>query len=163
LNFTLKGLDEARAAIGRVQQCRQRLVRLRDGLERAGGDDLAAATMAANAAFTAAMGDDLNVSEALAAAFEFVGVVNRAVPSVAGSKTALAAFARFENVLGCFGAEPKADATGDAPAELVALLDQRKAAKKAKDFALADRIRDQIAAAGWKIVDAPTGARLEKS
>ena len=163
LNFTLKGLDEARAAIARVQQCRQRLVRLRDGLERAGAEDLATAVTAANEAFTAAMSDDLNVSEALAAVFDFAGAVNRAVPSVVGAKTALAAFARYEDVLGCFGSEPKADATGDAPAELVALLEQRKAAKKAKDFAAADRIRDQIAAAGWKIVDAPTGARLEKA
>ena len=162
LNFTFQGLDAARSAIGRVTQCRQRLVRFRDGLERAGSDDLAAATAKANAAFTAAMSDDLNVSEALAAVFEFVGAANKGSPSVAGAAAALQAFARFEDVLGCFGQEPKADATGDAPAELLALLPQRKAAKQAKDFATADRIRDQVAAAGWKIVDTPTGARLEK-
>ncbi len=163
LNFTLKGLDEARAAIGRVQQCRQRLVRVRDGLERAGTDDLAAACTAANDAFTAAMQDDLNVSGALAAVFDFVALANKAPVSVAGAKAALAVFARAEDVLACFGPEPKADTTSDAPAELLALLEQRKAAKKGKDFAAADRIRDQIAAAGWKIVDAPTGARLEKA
>ncbi len=163
LNFTLQGLDEARAAIGRVQQGRQRLVRFRDGLERAGSDDLATAVAAANEAFTAAMSEDLNVSEALAALSGLVNAGNRAQPSAVGAKSALAAFARFEDVLGCFGPEPKADATGDAPAELVALLPQRTAAKKAKDFATADRIRDQIAAAGWKIVDAPSGSRLEKA
>jgi cysteinyl-tRNA synthetase len=163
LNFTLAGLDEARAAIGRVQQCRARLVRVRDGTERAGGDDLAAAVKKANDAFTAAMSDDLNVSEALAAVFDFVAAANKAQPSALAAKQALAAFARFEDVLGCYGAEPKADATADAPPELLALLPQRKAAKQAKDFATADRIRDRIAAAGWKIVDTPTGARLEKA
>jgi len=163
LNFTLAGLDEARAAIARVQQGRARLVRVREGNERAGHDDLAAATATANAAFTAAMQDDLNVSEALAAVFEFVAACNRAEPSVAGASTALRAFARFEDVLACFGPEPKADATGDAPPELLQLLEQRKAAKKAKDFARADRIRDELAAAGWKIVDTAQGARLERT
>ena len=162
LNFTLKGLDEARAAIGRVQQCRQRLVRVRDGLEKAGTDELVAASKAANDAFTAAMQDDLNVSGALAAVFDFVALANKAPVSVVGAKAALAVFARADDVLGCFGGEPKADATGDAPAELVALLEERKAAKQRKDFAAADAIRDRIAAAGWKIVDAPTGARLER-
>jgi cysteinyl-tRNA synthetase len=162
LNFTLKGLDEARAAIGRVQQCRQKLVRVRDGLERAGTEDLAAAAAAASAAFTAAMSEDLNVSEALAAVFDFVALVNKAPVSVAGAKAALAVFARAEDVLGCLGGEPKADVTGEAPAELVALLAERKAAKARKDFAAADAIRDRVAAAGWKIVDAPGGARLER-
>lgn len=163
LNFTLKGLDEARAAIARVNEARKKLVRVRDGGERAGGDDLAAAVQTANDAFTAAMCDDLNVSEALAAVFEFVGAVNRAAPSVDGATAALAAFARFEDVLGVFGDEPKADEGSDAPAELVALLDERKQAKAAKDWARADAIRDQVAAAGWKIVDTPKGARLERA
>jgi cysteinyl-tRNA synthetase len=162
LNFTLKGLDEARAAIQRVQVCRQRLVRHRDGLEVPGKADLAAEVAAAQAAFTAAMSEDLNVSEALAAVFEFVGACNRAQPSAAGAAAALQAFARFEDVLGCFGPEPAADATAGAPAELQALLEQRNAARKAKDWALADRLRDQIAAAGWRIVDAAGGARLER-
>jgi cysteinyl-tRNA synthetase len=162
LNFTLKGLDEARAAIARVQQCRQRLVRLRDGLDRAGGDDLAAAVAAADAAFTAAMSEDLNVSEALAAVFDFVGVANKAAASVAGATAALALFARCEDVLGCFGGEPKADVTSEAPAELVELLRQRNVAKQGKDWATADRLRGEIAAKGWRIVDAAAGARLER-
>lgn len=138
-------------------------MRCRDGLERVGSDELTTAIATANGAFTAAMQEDLNVSEALAAVFEFVGAVNRAVPTVAAATAALATFARFEDVLGCFGGEPKADTTGEAPAELLALLPQRKAAKQAKDWATADRIRDQIAAAGWKIVDTAQGPRLERA
>jgi cysteinyl-tRNA synthetase len=70
------------------------------------------------------------------------------------------AFARFEDVLAVFGDEPVAS---EAPPELVALLDKRMAAKAKKDWATADQIRDEIAASGWKIVDAAAGARLEKA
>ncbi len=163
LNFTLKGLDEARAAIARVQQCRQRLVRVACGAEPAGALDLAAAVSAADARFTATMQEDLNVSEALGAVFEFVAECNKAQPTAASAKAALTFFARVEDVLGCFGAEPSADATSDAPPELLALLQQRQDAKKQKNWAMADAVRDQIARAGWKIVDTPQGARLEKA
>jgi cysteinyl-tRNA synthetase len=183
LNFTLKGLDEARAAIARVREARRKLVRVREGQERAGDADMAAAAEVAHAAFTAAMSEDLNVSEALASVFEFVSACNRASPSIAGAETALRAFARFEDVLGCFGPEPKdvvvtpgpahlkivtsaptvtVSGTEEVPQEVNELVERRHAAKKAKDWALADSLRDQIAAAGWKIVDAATGARLEK-
>src|SRR5262249_56995926 len=123
------------------------VVRFRDGLERQGADDLAAAVAAANAAFTAAMSEDLNVSEALAAVFEFASACNRSQPTAAGAAAGLAAFARFEDVLGCFGAEPAADATGAAPSELQAKLLQRQAAKKAKDFATAGLRRNAMPAA----------------
>jgi cysteinyl-tRNA synthetase len=163
LNFTLKGLDEARAAIQRVQQCRLRLVRIAAVLEPAGGDDLAAAAQRANDAFTAAMQDDLNVSGALAAVFDFVGACNRAAPSAQGADAARAAFVRFEDVLGCFGPEPAADAGGDAPRDLLELLEQRQQAKAGKDWATADRLRDQIQQRGYRIVDGKAGARLEKA
>ena len=161
LNFTLQGLEESRAAIARVQQARGRLVRVREGIEAAGADDLAAAIERASAGFTAALAEDLNVSEALAAVFEFVASCNKAAASTAGARAALGAFSRFEDVLGCFGDEPVADTTGDAPPELLDKLAQRSAAKQAKDWPLADRLRDEIAAAGWKIVDTAGGTRLE--
>jgi cysteinyl-tRNA synthetase len=163
LNFTLAGLDEARAAIARVNGARQKLVRVRDGADAAGPDDLGAAVAAAQDGFTAAMSEDLNVSEALAAVFELVGAVHRAAPSAAAAAAALAAFARFEDVLAVFGEEPVADATGDAPAGLVELLAERTQAKADKDWARADALRDRILAAGWRIVDTPEGARLERS
>ncbi len=161
LNFTLDGLVEARAAIDRVQRCRARLARVRDGAESAGDDDLAAAVDAAGTAFTAAMSEDLNVSLALGKVFDFVAACNKAAPSVAGATAALEMFARFEDVLACFGEEPAADTAAGAPPELLQKLEARTAAKKAKDWPAADALRDEIAAAGWKIVDTPQGPRLE--
>src|SRR6185503_1035071 len=104
---------------------------------------------------------------ALAAVFELVSAVNKARPSRDGAVAALAAFARFEDVLGCFGPEGNAG-VGTVGAfvhgvSVEELLAQRQAAKRAKDWATADRIRGQITAAGWKIVDTPTGPRLEKA
>lgn len=175
-NFTWAGLDEARTALNRVRESRGRVARIATGREPAGPDDLAPEIARADAAFTTALEDDLNTSEALAAVFEFVRVLNKARPSVAGADAARRAFARFEDVLGCLGSEPppsevlgRAALQGGAgleagasavPAEVQTLLAQRQAARKAKDFAEADRLRDELARRGWKIVDTPQGPRL---
>jgi cysteinyl-tRNA synthetase len=161
MNFTLKGMVEARTAIGRVQNAREKLVRVRTGREAAGNDDLADVVAQADHEFTAALCDDLNVSGALAAVFGLVAEVNRTQPDVDSATAALERFERYENVLGCFGAEPGGDGAA-VPRELEELLEQRQAARKAKDFATADRLRDQIQERGYKIVDTKDGARLEQ-
>ena len=63
--------------------------------------------------------------------------------------------------LGIFGLESIAELE-EAPAELVALAEQRRAAREAKDFAESDRLRDEIEAAGWEVRDVaePPGFRL---
>ena len=106
------------------------------------------------------MSNDLNVSESLAAVFGLVSEVNRARPTKASALKALTAFARFEGVLGCLGEEPSGEQA--VPRELEELLDQRQAARKAKDFAAADQLRDRIQEQGYKIVDTKDGARLER-
>jgi cysteinyl-tRNA synthetase len=50
----------------------------------------------------------------------------------------------------------------EVPAELIQMAEARVAAKKAKNFAEADRLRDAIAAAGWTVQDTPTGPKLKK-
>jgi len=50
----------------------------------------------------------------------------------------------------------------DVPTELQTLLDERQAARKAKDFKRADAIRDELKAQGWVIEDTPKGARLKR-
>ena len=68
----------------------------------------------------------------------------------------LAAWERVDTVLGVGKAEE------EAPAEFIALLEERSAARKAKDFARADAIRDELTAQGWVIEDTPNGARLKR-
>ncbi|MCB9870498.1 MAG: cysteine--tRNA ligase [Planctomycetes bacterium] len=160
LNFTWSGLDDARASIKRVRQAWERVIRIAAGAAAAGADDIAAEVTAAGAAFTAALADDLNTSEALAAVFALVTAINKAQPDVGSAAAAAAALQRFEDVLAVFGEAPTADRP-DAPPELLEKVRAREAARAARDFARADQLRDEVAAAGYRIVDSSAGPQLE--
>ena len=108
----------------------------------------------------AALSDDLNTSEALAAVFALVSAINKADPDLDSATAAAAAFARYEDVLGVYGTEL---AEVDIPADLLAKAEARQAARRAKDFDEADRLRDEIAAAGFRVVDTAEGPRLERN
>jgi cysteinyl-tRNA synthetase len=119
--------------------------------------------------FEEALDDDLNIAGALGALFDGVHEGNKTFSASAkatadkpmDSKTALAVsnlWKKLDSVLG-FLMPPAAE----APAELVAMAETRVAAKKAKNFAEADRLRDAIAAAGWTVQDTPTGPKLKKN
>ncbi len=161
LNFTWDGLQDARASIKRVRQAWERAVRVVDGAVAAAPApaDLAAALDAAHEDFAAALADDLNTSVALAAVFALVTAANKADLDAETAGLVDAAFARFEDVLGVFGARPEAAAT--VPAELTEMAQARETARQGKDFAAADRLRDAILAAGYRIVDTAAGPRLE--
>jgi cysteinyl-tRNA synthetase len=106
------------------------------------------------------MDDDLNISAAWGAIFEWVRETNRNLAEgklaqlVAAAK--LAAWERIDSVLGI-----GASVEPELPAELNALLEARQAARKAKDFKRADAIRDELKAKGWVIEDTPKGPKLK--
>ena len=99
-----------------------------------------------------ALCDDLNTPAALGALF---GVVNKGSAGVDG-----ASFDRVLFVLGIKLDAPSAP-KAEAPAEVVALAEQRWNAKKNKDFTAADRLRAEIAATGWTMLDRKDGYSLE--
>jgi cysteinyl-tRNA synthetase len=70
----------------------------------------------------------------------------------------LAAWETMDQVLGVGVKE----AVGDVPQELLQLLEERQAARKARDFKRADAIRDELKAKGWIIEDTPKGPRLKR-
>jgi cysteinyl-tRNA synthetase len=111
--------------------------------------------------FAKALDDDLNVSGAWGEIFKWVNRLNRQLAESALSApqaaSALAAWQQVDSVLG-IGMAPEAAASP----ELNALLEQRQAARKAKDFKRADAIRDELKAKGWAIEDTPKGARLKR-
>jgi cysteinyl-tRNA synthetase len=122
------------------------------------------------AAFDVAMDDDLGVPEALAVVHETVTRGNAALAEVAidAARAAFDAVVAMTDVLGVNPYAPQWAHSGveesqqlhDAVDKLVAqLLEQRAAARAAKDFAAADVIRDHLAAAGIALVDHPTGTR----
>ena len=126
---------------------------------------LEAAVKQAHEAFHAAMDDDFHSPGAVAAIFELQRAANAAldgpVTSPLGSKAAKKALTMYETMGGMLTLfqDPIAD---EAP-DFEALLHEREAARAAKDWATADRIRDEIAAAGYVIQDTPNGPRVEKA
>ena len=164
-NFTLDGLAGAKASLARIDECVAKLRAVAaTGTPPSGGSNVLPPEGSVPmfvSQFTAALDDDLNISGAWAAVFDWVRETNKALaensltPEQAAS--ALAAWDKVDSVLG-IGAK----AAAEAPAEVVALLEARQAARLAKDFKRSDAIRDELKTLGWVIEDTPKGARLKK-
>lgn len=156
-NFTLENLRGARTALARIDECLGKLRELTN-----------AAQPPANAPgnllleFTAALDNDLNVAAAWGAVFDWVRDTNRrlAAGELDGA-TAAAALGDWEKVDSVLGIGVVAGA--EAPAEIVALLEARQAARKAKNFKRSDAIRDELKAKGWIIEDTPKGPKLKRA
>jgi cysteinyl-tRNA synthetase len=153
-NFTLEGLAGARAALARLDECLGKLREL-------AGPVTAPPDPALPEALRAALDDDLNVSAAWAAVFEWVRDTNRALaageltPAMAAAR--LAAWQRADEVLGIgTGTE------SEVPAEILALAEARQAARQARNFAEADRLRAELRARGWLVEDTPKGPKLKR-
>ena len=153
-NFTLEGLQAARTALTRVDDCLAKLHELAGNVKAAGDSPLLSE-------FAKALDDDLNISGAWGAVFEWVRDTNRKLAEnaldAAAAATALATWDKLDSVLGV-GA-PKEVAV---PAEISTLVEARQVARKARDFKRADAIRDQLKAMGWVIEDTPKGARAKR-
>jgi cysteinyl-tRNA synthetase len=103
-------------------------------------------------AFFDALADDFNTARALAAAYEWIREANR--QGGAGD-------ADLREMLGDLGLEALLDApAAGAPAEIEALARQRTEARARRDFAEADRLRDELRARGWEVRDGPQGPEL---
>jgi cysteinyl-tRNA synthetase len=156
-NFTLDGLAAARTSLDRIDEC---LGKLREAAG-SGLKDSPESTDELLAAFTEAMDDDLNVSKAWGAIFEWVREKNRVIAagqiSAADAAQALAAWQRLDSVLG-LGSKGEAQ----VPAEVTDLLEARTAAKKARDFARADAVRAQLKELGWLVEDTAKGPKLKR-
>ncbi|WP_221798661.1 cysteine--tRNA ligase [Oceanobacter mangrovi] len=108
--------------------------------------------------FHDAMDDDFNTPEAIAALFELARELNKASGD---EQAALAGQLRYlGGVLGCLQSDPKAffqAGAGDEADWIEEMIQKRADAKKAKDFATADAVRDELAAKGITLKDGPEG------
>lgn len=162
LNFAFSALEDARKSLARIDTCVDALERLAGGA--GAGGPVPEFAQNALAEFTAAINDDLNTPKAFAALFELVRHANAwmqggDVPP-ASATAILDVFRRMDSVLGVifFGKSEKAE----VPPEIQALLNQRAEARKAKNWAESDRIRDEIAAAGWVVKDSRDGQSVTR-
>ena len=132
-------------------------------IENAHGDDetLVEKAAAARGKFCAAMDDDLNTPDALAALFDFVREINTLAPqsSRAALEAAADAFDALTGVLGILYNRKK----DEIPADILALVDERAAAKKAKDWARADAIRAELTEKGYVVEDTPKGPKVSRA
>jgi len=153
-NFTLDGLQAARTALARLDEC---LTKLR----AAAGSTTAEPEVELLHGFELALDDDLNVSAAWGAVFEWVRQTNRAMAEGAltppKAAAGLAAWARLDTVFGIGDVSEI-----EAPPEIVALLTTRQEARQAKDYQRADALRQELKAKGWLIEDTPQGPRLKR-
>lgn len=141
----------------------ERLSDLWDRLSRADGSgwpEVDATLCAFKTNFEAAMDDDLNTPSALAAVFECVALINKSFAHISAADAAKIqqALTEVDAVLGLLDKAP----TQALPAEALALLEKRTAARAAKDWATADALKQQLQALGVTLKDTPTGtiARL---
>lgn len=158
LNFSFEGLRAAENALKRIRTFRKRM----EGEGEAGGGpwkeavDPIARVAQAREAFWAAMADDLNTPEALAAIFTLISDLNAQDDHVALTREERdAALAFLDETDAIFAAWPHEEANLDAKVE--ALIEARRAAKASKNWAEADRVRDQLKAMGIILEDRKDG------
>lgn len=164
LNFTTQSLDDARNAIARIASF---LVRLED-LSRSAPHDAAHADDHSDALigtflndFQAAMDDDLNTAGALGALFTLIRDGNIAIDagriSAGDAEGIRSVLMKIDPVLDIF---PAAEENLDA--EIEALIAARNAARKARNFAESDRLRDELVNRGILLEDTPGGTRWKR-
>ncbi len=141
LNFAFSALDDARRSLARIDAC---VAKATEGAPPVWAERRLAE-------FAAAVNDDLNLPKAFAALFELVRDANGK-----GAAGTLGVFRRMDEVLGIvfFGNET---AEAALPADVQSLLDRRAQARRARDWAESDRLRDAIVAAGWIVKDSKEG------
>jgi cysteinyl-tRNA synthetase len=148
LNFTLDSMHAAESALKALRRFSDGLAALPRGAET-GPSGLFDAVFRA-------LSDDLNTPGALGALFVAINGVDPARATPADR-------AAFERVMFALGLDLSAGSGGPAslPDAVAALANRRWEAKKAKDFATADKLRGELTAAGWSMLDGKDGFKLE--
>ncbi|MCC7041042.1 MAG: cysteine--tRNA ligase [Burkholderiales bacterium] len=144
MSFSWEAMDAAATALDRM----------RNGVHALPGDPAAQPDPAYLARFTHEINDDLNMPRALAVAWE--ALRGDRAPAVKR-----ATLLRFDDVLGLRLAQWQ-PVTHEVPAAVTALAEARAAARKAKQWSEADRLRGELLALGWEMEDQPAGFRLKK-
>ncbi len=159
LNFTWDGLRQAEASLQRLEDFVVRMSEIADS--SAPGAEFAAEVSGARQRFAEAMDDDLNTSAALAVVYDFVRWANQKVEQgqVAGgdARAAVDFLRELDKVFAVLR-----DRTGLVDADILEMIEQRTAARKRRDFAESDRIRDFLLEKGIQLEDTRDSTRWKR-
>ena len=165
INFSDALMEQAKASLARMENCKENLVYLTtagaEGAMTSAEEEQLAAYDKYRQDFIRVMDDDLNTADAISAVFELVTAINTAVKDGATREFAqksLDTLMEFADVLGLL--QGKADEGVDD--EIQKLVDERQEARKAKNFARADEIRDLLKEKGITLKDTPQGVQIIK-
>lgn len=164
LNFTWESLHQAEEALRRLTDC---LARVAAVTAPGSHPEIATRVDGARTQFGDAMRDDLNTAAALGAMFELVRALNSAVDAgqvgVDDVPVIRQAFDGFDQVLGILSLRQAEDEKPPVPVEEIErLIEARHAARRARDFAESDRIRQDLAARGVLLEDSAAGTRWKR-
>ena len=161
INFTRELIEQANTALTRIRTARERLAEAKEGPATAEDESFLASLAEHEKRFCDAVDDDLNTADALGAMFDYARAVNTFVTEPR-SKEALERVAKLfddmTNVLGIL----QHSKSEEFPKEAVALLNERAEARKAKNWARADQIREELKAMGFAVEDSKEGAKLKR-
>lgn len=175
LAFTDQCMKSAKSTVKRIDSIRNRLTKA-DGDGEEGEAEMAGVIQKVKTEFCRALDDDLNTPRAAASMFSLVNACEKMFKAERmGRKAAGMAMRSLEDMDRIFGIfyVPELEESGEnsaassnsedeAPSELLELLQQRAEARRAKDYARADEIRDTITKAGFTILDTSQGAKLQR-
>ena len=160
LNFGFEGLLQAKAALERVHGL---VTRLGEAAGEGGPGPAAEACEEARRVFDAALADDLNTPEALAAVHGLVGRANALLAEGAMTRSGAAAvLAELQAMDGVFGVLLPGGREDRLSPEEQALLDERQEARRRREFARADAARVRLEALGIVLEDTPAGTRWRR-
>jgi cysteinyl-tRNA synthetase len=160
LNFTFEGLQGAESTVERLRNFRSLVSDAK--VTEGSNQEVAARVAKALADFEAAMDDDFNTAAALAAIHDLVRDINVVMTGEGllskDREAVLDAVAKFDSVLGIFG---KADDQA-LDSEIEALVEERQEARRQRNFARSDEIRDLLAEKGIVLEDTKDGVRWKR-
>ncbi len=164
INYCVELLDACKASLERLYTCRDTLDRaIANAPAGAADPDSLALFDQRKQAFITAMDDDLNTADGVSVLFDLVRDLNTRSNDPATTKDTLTAGAKlFDELTGVLGLLYNRKQGNEIPAQVQELVDARTAARKAKDFAEADRLRDEIAALGYAVKETRQGVEITK-